>query len=195
MAIVRTLSCPSCRGEFDHFFMKSDDPYPRFCSLCGFDTQASAGKGKRRRKLSAMPSAPRIENSGARQNVDGYYRAVEEGGQHRANVAESMGLSAEDANTLKVTNMRDNMRDGAIAEAPVVNDVTVAMDRINAMRPGSVGFQNTGAEHSGAVQSGPFPNAGAHTMQGLRRAHSGGGFTTSSLPALETLQPGYKARA
>lgn len=195
MSIVRTLSCPSCSGEFDHFFMKSDDPYPRFCSLCGFDTQAPVGKGRRRKKLAAMPSAPRIEGSGARKNVDGYYRAVEEGGEHRANVAESMGLSSEDARTLKVTDMRDNMREGDIAEKPVVNDVTMAMDRINQIRPGSVGFQANGAQYSGEVQGGPFPNAGARTMQGLRRAHSGGGFTTSSLPALETLQPGYKARA
>lgn len=130
--------------------------------------------------------------------TDGHYRAMEEGSEHRANVAREMGLDAEAAAALKITDMRDRVHEGEMSAIPVNNPVSQIMAQAP---PGTVGYQNHGVQYSPAVRSGQYPNAGAHTMQALRTVHShflrdAGhvGTTTSDIPALETVQPGYRRR-
>ena len=113
---------------------------------------------------------------------DKVYREIETSAAGRAEMA--------DDPSLKITNMKDNTHEGEIAHVPIVNDVTKAMDAINA-RGGQVGWQGqNGAEFSGAVQTGPYPNRGAR-VRSMLHAQNG---AVSDRPALETQQPGYRTR-
>lgn len=192
MAVTKDLRCPSCAGIFPWLFMNAQDT-PKFCPLCGFNVEND--------EPDAMPSAPHIDDSAIKKAVDQTYRATEEGSQHRAHMAREMGADQSEADSLKITNMRDNAKQGETSDIPVVNDVSRQMDMLNSIRPGSVGFHGNGAAYGDNVTQGPFPNAGARAQQSLRKHHanytSGSGqvgATTSTMPALETQSPAYRSR-
>jgi hypothetical protein len=92
MTKIRRYQCPECEGQFDylHHPNPDDDPAPRFCPLCGYDTWADQHE-----QLSATVTAPHLHLKGAARNVDGIWKAEQRGAEHRALVAESMGLSRE----------------------------------------------------------------------------------------------------
>lgn len=180
--IRRRYACPECAKQFvyDHHPSVAADPLPRFCPHCGFDSQG---------EFETALAAPLI-STGASKRTDGMLRAGEEGAQFRADIArEKFGLDADAANMLRDT-----------SAAPVNNAVSQHMA---SLPQGSVGFNpQRAAEYATAVSSGPYPNAGARTMQGLRSAHQAfvagaghAGPTSSEIPALETVQPGYRKRA
>lgn len=185
MPRLRKYVCPECSGSFEVLHPTSDDPPPRFCGRCGYDTQSAEPL------VEPLPT-PHIGKS-IGGVVDNMYRGIEAGAEHRAHVAQAMGVSPEDAGGLKITDMRDNAREGEASNVPVVNDVTRLMDSLPKESVGFTGASD-GVQYSGAVQSGPFPNAGARTMQRLRQMHSGQGFVTSDRPALETQMPNYRPR-
>lgn len=185
-----TYLCPACEGSFRQLIDTKTDRPPRFCALCGFDVQGEMQEGI---------SCPAIGRSIAK-SADNVYRAMEQGAEFRAEMArETIGLSTEEANAMKLTDMRDNARAGETSDIPVVNPVSQAMA---AAPPGAYGFQGAaGLGYSGTVAQGPFPNAGAHAQAAVRAAHaefaarSGqAGAVVSSLPALETTMPGYRRR-
>jgi hypothetical protein len=202
LMFTRRYRCPDCRGEFnfDHHPSVEADPAPRFCPMCGFDTHADE-------PLGTAVVAPHIATGTAR-SVDGSYRAVEEGSEFRAQMAQEMGMDAEGANALKITDMVDRQREGDIAAVPVNNPVTQFMQH----NPGSGGFTGgnnafpnpaaIAAQTSANVQSGPYPNAGAAAMHRLREAHrqftagaGHAGATSSDTPANEITQnPNYRPR-
>ena len=180
--IRRRYACPACQHQFtyDHHPSVAADPVPRYCSHCGFDSQG---------EFETPPAMPAI-GKGLVQRTDNLLRAGEEGGQFRADIArERFGLDAEGANML-----RD------VSAAPVNNAVTQAMA---ALPQGTVGFNPTNAAaYSAKVSTGMYPNAGARAMQAVRGAHQAfvagaghAGPTSSEIPALETVQPGYRKRA
>ncbi len=175
--------------------MTSAESPPRYCKLCGHDCEADDAA-----PLTQPLSAPHIARPIGR-SVDATYRAAEEGADFRATYArEVMGLDADAANALRITDMQDHSRPGEVAVMPVVNPVSQFMDA----NPGTGGFDvgaQTYAAHSAAVQQGPFPNAGARAQQALRKQHAAftrdaghKGATMSDVPALETQQPGYRPR-
>ena len=179
--IRRRYACPECSRQFtyDHHPSVAADPLPRFCPHCGFDSQG---------EFETALSAPAI-GRGMVQRTDNLQRAAEQGAEFRADIArEKFGLDADAAAMLKDT-----------SAAPVNNAVTQHMA---ALPNGSVGFNPTNAAaYASAVSSGPYANAGARTMQGLRSQHQAfvagaghAGATSSELPALETVQPGYRKR-
>jgi Cu/Zn superoxide dismutase len=130
--------------------------------------------------------------------IDSTYTQMEKGSEFRAQAAAEMtGAPVSEMSGLKITDMKDGMREGDIAVREVRNEVTQHMDAMNA-RGGQFGFQQAnGVGHSGAVQTGAFANSGAKFQTVLRQQH---GERTNyqavgDAPALEVLQPGYRRRA
>ena len=172
------LICPLCSGKFR---WNPLDGYPDSCKLC----HASIGSGRADDDIS-MPAI-----IGARTKVaDETYRQLETTSEYRASqAAELAGCSVSDMSEVKVTNIRDNLRQGEIAAVPVNNEVTQRMAAMQA-RGLPVGFnQGAGAGYSSTVAEGAFPNMGAKmrtVIAGMNNA--------PDRPALETLQPGYRRR-
>ena len=185
-----TYQCPSCAGSFRVLLDLACEPPPRFCNLCGFDTESELPQGL---------STPHLGKP-IRAVVDNLNRDMEKGAEFRADMARAQfGLDAEDVSIMKQTNMKDGLRPGDTSNVEVRNDITRVMD---AAPPGVVGFNGAaGLGYSSAVSSGPFPNAGARTQALVRQMHAINtadprhvGAKQSSMPALETQQPGYRVR-
>lgn len=174
------LKCPECRKSFRYDPMGG---HPRFCPLC----KADIGGEEQDDNVICIPAFL----SAATKATDKVYRDSEKASEYRAEkAAETLGVPVSEMSDLKITDFRPTIHEGAVAAAPVVNEVTRQMDAINA-RGGAVGWQgSTGAEYSGAVQTGPYPNAGAK-MRSLIHQQNG---AISERPALETQAPGYRIR-
>lgn len=168
------------------------DPLPRYCAVCGFDSEGDVGYDQ-------ALTTPHLGKS-IRKTVDDMHRQMEDGAEHRANVArEQFGLDSDEVANMKMTDMKDNLHPGDTSAVEVKNPVTEIMA---AAPQGTFGFQGAaGLGYSGPVAEGPFPNAGARAQASLRKAHaqftsaSGmAGAATSSMPALETTSPNYRRR-
>lgn len=180
------LRCPECRQAFPWEPLK---PHPKHCPYCGEFI------GLPERDEVAMP----FISKRADKSPDAIYRAMEEGSEHRQQVAaEALGVPKAELSDMKITDMKDGLREGDTAVREVVNPVTQQMDAMR--RQGlPVGFGVNGTTYSGQVQSGPFPNAGARTQNLIRSRHAQewalpNAAVTSELPALETEAPGYRRR-
>lgn len=190
--IARLYRCPECSKEFryDHHPSIEADPLPRFCQFCGYDSEAGV--------MEPALTAPMLGTQ-HKQVVDQTYRAMEAGAEHRAQLAmEFHGLDQQEANSLKITDLKDNLREGDVAAPQVNNAVSQAM----AATPGITGWQAHGGELAASAHTGKHRNAGARAMQGLRQQHQANmagsghaGATTSDMPSLETQNPGYRRRA
>lgn len=198
MPKLRTYQCNGTPKHPPHVFTYLHhpsveiDPLPRYCGVCGFDSEGE--------EPVETLSAPHIGKS-IRGVVDTMHREMEQGAEHRANMArEHYGMDADDVRPMLETNMRDGLREGDTSEAKLApSPVTQIMETAP---PGMFGFQGAqGVGYSGPVSEGMFPNAGARAQQAVRRRHSqftrdAGqvGATSSDLPAVETLAPGYRKR-
>jgi hypothetical protein len=194
MPKIRTYCCPSCDGKFDFMHHPSDEPAPRFCPLCGYDVQSDE-------EMPAAVVSPRIAKP-IGKIVDNTYQGMSDGADFRAQMAmEVHGLDADQANALKMTDMKDHLQYGEIAAVPVSNEITRTME-IGQQAGVNFGFQgNNGLGYSGTVSTGPSPNAGARAQKQLRQLHgnflqSSGhhGATVTDTPALEMQNPLYKRR-
>lgn len=193
--IRRRYRCPECSGifVFDHHPSIEADPLPdgAACPHCHFVPES---------EYPAAVVAPHIGRP-IRATVDNLNRDMESGAAFRSQIAqEKLGLSSEDARAMLETNSRDYLREGETSDIPVNNLVTRAIDA-NPQAYGWQGGNNQGAALSQTVQSGPFPNAGLRAMQQIRNVHpvlvastGHAAVATSSMPALETQQPGYRPR-
>lgn len=184
MAFV--IRCPECRKTFP---WNSKEKMPARCPLPDCDYVSNVDPND---DGVVMPFISKAKN----RAVDDMYRAMERGSEHRMRMAaEATGLPVSELSDMKLTNMKDNAHQGeASAMPPPRNAVTERMDQMRA-RGMAVGFGSNGAETSMGVQTGPYPNAGAHAMQRVREMHAAAGNATSERPALETLQPGYRRRS
>ncbi len=185
MARYRAV-CPECGGKFPVDPIKG---LPEFCPLgCGYKVASDRDDSD-----IVMPSI-----SKCRAATDGVYRAMEEGSIHRMQVAKEMGV--EGAETLKITNMRDNARVGENSVMPLpANPVSQRMEQM-ARQGMPVGFGSNGLAMSGSVSEGPEPNAGARLQQMIRSTHREridprhAGAVASDMPALEVQNPLYRKR-
>lgn len=188
-----TFKCPDC-AELFRTIQDREDPPPRFCPHCAYDSLGTE-------PMAEGVASPHIGRP-IRGIVDKQYRDMEQGSIDRANMAmEEFGLDTAAANEMKLTNMRDGLREGDTSFVPVNNEVSRALD---AAPPGQFGFQGGAAQgigYSANVATGPLPNAGARAAAMVRQKHASftataghTGATTSSNPALETTNPGYKTR-
>jgi len=193
LAVV--IRCPACKTKFR--WLAETEGYPSNCPQC------NAYVGHNRADDDVV--VPNILAFSTRCQ-DGVYKAMEKASEHRMyQAAEMAGCSPSEMSDLKITNLRDNMKQGEIAAMPVVNDVTRQMDKIRTMNPNAqigYGGPDAGIGFSAAVPTGPYPSAGARTQQAFRRAHAermsgqlARGDVTSDLPANEiTRNPNYRSR-
>lgn len=98
MAVTRTLACPDCGGTFPWLFMNEDD-WPTHCARCGSYMGVNDPP-------EIVPGAPAILTEKGK-SVDQTYRAYEDASLRQAEI--------HDNPTLKVTNMKDNLRAGDVA--------------------------------------------------------------------------------
>ena len=181
------VKCPGCKQKIKWL---ADDP-PDDCPACGYRLVSD--------RADDDVVMPNILSFSTRCS-DGVYKAMERASEERVyQAAEMAGCDASDMKDLKITNLRDNMKQGEIAAMPVVNDVTRQMDAIRAANPNAqVGFggPDAGIGFSAAVPTGYEASAGARMQRTMRQVHSDrlGGTASSDLPARELFQPGYRPR-
>jgi len=174
MTIQLTYECPGTddhpphRFRYMHHPSIEDDPLPRFCGICGYDSMEGFDKAI---------VAPHIAKSIGKA-VDGTYRQMEAQSEDRMHAAAEMtGGDISEFSDLKITNLQDNLREGDIAAVPVVNEVTKAIDA----NPGLFGHTagtvpdalgNTPQQYAAATTTGPNAYAGAKTRTMLNQFHT-----------------------
>jgi hypothetical protein len=158
--VAVVIRCPHCKTKFR--WLAQTDAYPKDCPECGEYV------GHDRADDDVV--VPNILAFSTRCQ-DGVYKAMEKASEERVyQAAEMAGCDASEMSSLKITNMRDNMREGDIAAIPVKNDITDHMDRMRAMNPNAqVGY---GADSS----------AGAEYARGAAMGRIADGVSGSILP-------------
>ena len=184
MAVI--LRCPHCETKFKVASGTKDGfGWPDYCP----NKQCGVYMGIDHKEEVVMP----IILHASSKTYDKLYRDMERGSEFRAQkAAEELGCSAAEVSSIKITDMKDNPAYGEASVKDVINPVSQFM-----AQTGVGGFQGAnGAGYSGAVQSGPFPNVGAHMRTAIQHKHGEltGGVAVSDRPALETSQPGYRRR-
>ena len=163
--------CPGCRG-----YVPWDPavPLPERCPLPNCDYVAKPKETDEDGVI--VISAPFIGSAKAKA-TDSCYRELETSSEHRAQLAANMaGVPVSEMSHLKVTNIRDNTREGEIAAMPVVNDVTRQMDMLKArgMPVGFGGQADTTSTATGAINvngqiiQGIQPRAGIRAMEQIQ---------------------------
>lgn len=187
MAVKKVYSCHGTDRHPPHLFGYlhypdiERDPVPRFCGICGADGDAET--------FAVQPSMPHIEKS-IRRAGDATFRQMEGQAEERMDMAAEMtGLDRSEFNDLKITDIKDNLREGDTADVPVVNDVSRAIeaDQTNygfrpQMAPMAAGgggsipdaSGRTPLQYAAAAAQGPHPYAGARaaTMVGNFHRHN-----------------------
>jgi hypothetical protein len=107
--IYRTYACDGPDDESSpHTFelLIERDQHPKFCPLCGvrFEDEPEP-----------IPGGFAIGGSAAARSVDQTYSLLEESSAVRAQLAEEAGVPSAQARSLKVTDLKDNLREGDVA--------------------------------------------------------------------------------
>ncbi len=114
-----------------------DEPPPRFCQYCGEDFGE---------ELEPIPSKVAIGGSAIVRAVDGTYKWAEDSSIARA--------EEHNAPFMKITNMKDHLREGDVAAMPPpANALTSWMDAVKGEHGVSYGFQrgSTGVQNQSVV--------------------------------------------
>lgn len=127
------LLCHHC-GER---FVWEHEGWPDECPLC-HSYVGSDGKPE----VAAPYIATRAGKSG-----DAVYKAMEQGAEHRANVAMEMGVPREEASAMRITNMRDNAVMGENS-APKLTAEQAQMMRVASNTTRESVVSRFGAEHA-----------------------------------------------
>lgn len=158
------LKCSECKGKF-----KWEGEWPNHCPLCGYDMSLPDDNVIR------MPSL----RSASTDLNDKLYRDMERGSEQRAHLAaEAAGVPVSEMSHLKITNMRDNVREG---ESSALDDTGPAAARLGLRSSadafkGGQGFELGPGIASGAVSvngqvvQGIAPRAGVTAMNSIQRA-------------------------
>ena len=151
-------------------------PLPERCPLAGCGYVAKKRDPEVDDDGVIVIAAPFI-GSAKTKATDGCYRELEKSSEVRAQMAADMaGVPVSEMSHLKVTNIRDNTREGEIAAMPVVNDVTRQMDLLKArgMPVGFGGQADTTSTATGAINvngqiiQGIQPRAGIRAMEQIQ---------------------------
>lgn len=103
----RTFECPECAGQFT-LLLTDEDPLPEFCPLPGCGQYVGANP-------EPIPNFSRVRNA-KNQTMDNVYRGMEESSYARAQAAADLaGCDVSEMSALKITNMRDNLREGDVS--------------------------------------------------------------------------------
>lgn len=187
MKTIIKLACPDCGHKFR---WPGDEPFPDFCPKngCSLSVPDPAFVPSRLNTVSAQTVAN-----------DWVYRKMEHDSGQRADaaipmierqlveagvpVAEAQRQAVARANDIRITNMRDNIREGEAAAMPVSNVVTHIADAmkeavgfsyfqqgIGTAASGPAPVNESGAKALGAIQAangGPRPSAAPATVAGM----------------------------
>ena len=184
MAIYRTYQCPECMKNFDFLHHPNDEPPPSFCPICGADV---SGKGKKKKRVSPRtrfdsPAKPISIPRGAAKNVDGVYRGMENATEQRMiDAAEVLGVDPKSLSAMKMTNMKDNLRDGDLSQSTTASSATqltgsapIAADANGGAIRG-LGFNPNASEYAKTTSSGAVPYAGNNAREMINSLHSAKG--------------------
>lgn len=158
MAVI--LKCSDCEGKFR---WDTAVAYPSHCPMCGAYVGHEDNDGV------VTPFISLRKNKSA----DDVYRASERGAEHRIELAAAAtGLDKSEFADMKMTNAKDNLREGDIA-APTIDPGNVAQQMIDA-RPGVFGFQGGDAAAAFATTTsvGDAPRAGSKAVGAMKSMHS-----------------------
>lgn len=119
----------ACTGDGEleeHVFevLLENDEHPNFCTVCG----APVGE------VEAIPGTHSIGGSAIQQAVDGTYRMLEETSAARAAMVGQPNI--------KVTNLKDGLREGDVAAVPLPNNTVTGFMRDAGDRGIRYGFQS-----------------------------------------------------
>lgn len=151
----------------------SSEPPPRFCPACGCDSQPDDDNVVLPFKPGIV--APHVRSGMAKAKFDSAnqtYRQMEEGSRDMAYQAGEQ--SGEDESHMRITNLKDNLREGDIAAVDIPkNEVSKLMEQV----PQVTGFQPSfNAQGYGlAAHTGFAPKAGARAATALSTFHSAHG--------------------
>ena len=161
MAKIITLQCPGGH-TFDWLRHPSDEPPPRFCPVCGLDSENF-------QQAVTMPYVSDGRSKNMRLAADQTYKDMEKSSEVRAGLAESM--TGDSASALKVTNMKDNLRQG---DTSFVTPPPTPVSRAIEQQPSMFGFQGGSAyaEIARAAHTGVAPHAGARAGTALNDFHA-----------------------
>lgn len=161
----RSYQCPDCEGTFSFLHTVTDgveEPPPSYCALCGSYVGAEA---------TALPSNFRVGSTRAKSS-DRTYRAMEDASDARAQMmADQTGLDKSEFSHTKITNLRDNLRQGDQAAKLPPNPVSQMMDAT----PNRTGMMQNAAAVGYAQATQVGPGAGRHghsTRTMLQASHS-----------------------
>lgn len=140
--------CPDCNGRFTYRFFKTDDKPPERCELCG------SYMGDDPEHLPVLS----VNISTAKNKVgDDLYRKMEDSSKARIEaVAEMTGSSASELSAMKVTDMKDNGREGD-THAPSVHKAVTNLTLNGQIAPPAM----QGAQARQAI---PFTTAGPNAL-------------------------------
>lgn len=153
--------CPECNGKFRYLHMHNeiDDPLPSVCPLCGYDSDEEEVS------YTKEIAAPFISKA-ADKSADYVYKAMEAASEHRAQqAAEELGVSASDVSDLKITDMKDNLREGDTS-------VVKVQPKFDDMRNPSFFSPTNAAEYARSTAVGPYAHAGANALSGVTAMHN-----------------------
>jgi hypothetical protein len=142
--VVRTYVCgdEECGKQFEMFQDRDEGP-PKFCPECGAEVDPEAAP---------IPSRIAIGGSAIARSTDSTYRQLEESSAARA--------AELDAPSLKITNLKDNLREGDVAAKAPPDNIISRFDReaeMNGRRPYTGwggGYASPGARVAPVISTG-----------------------------------------
>lgn len=165
MPVIREYECEVCGAHFDIFHASRDEPPPDTCPHCGGISEAP--------RL-PIPSGGHIGGSNIARSVDQMYKQTEKASEYRAEVAGDP--------TLKITNLRDNLREGDVAAMPVNNEVTRYAQEANHQY-----FSKDMSALVAGAKTGSIRDTGAVGLQAIQKHNGGHGPSpTVSSPAMSS---------
>src|ERR1700687_2230398 len=147
--IKYTIRCPTCGGKFSVI----SEEMPNFCMLCGAADDSDDAP---------VPTQMNIGGSAIARSVNQMYKDAETSSAYRAEMAGDPAL--------KITNMRDNLREGDVAAMPVNNAVTQYADEAH-RHLGFNMWQGGGTDIAGHIQmaqSGRERTTGARALEAIQ---------------------------
>lgn len=155
MAKLRTYQCDACEGKFEFMHHPSDEPPPAFCPLCGvsFAEEPEA----------VMPNRLNYGGSNEARSVDMTYRQLEADSAARAEAAGDPSL--------KITDLKDNLREGDVAAKPSINNAVTQY----AEQTGHSFWQGGDANIQASIAAAKAGGGGGASMalEGIQKARTG----------------------
>lgn len=140
MPVSRTYECPDCGGRFRFLHMKSSEPPPNFCALCGNNMTEPPTE---------RPSAPHVAKTIGKVG-DNTYRQLEQASAARVEMAAEMsGIDASEFSAMKVTDLRTDTQVGEASAPPeFLQQSTEVHKAMEAAPANTVGFQGNGSQYA-----------------------------------------------